>query len=57
MTDSTSILEVHRYVVDKRIDSEIEVQNNKGMDIFKIKGINPDIDDEVQGDNGSYPWL
>ena len=54
MTDSTSILEVHRYVVDKRIDSEIEVQNNKGMDIFKIKGINPDIDDEVQGDNGSY---
>ena len=45
--------EMHRYVLDKRINAEIEVQNTKGLDLFKVKGINPDINEEFHGNNDS----
>lgn len=43
-TENYNKLGAHRYVLDRRIDTEIVVQN-KGIDIFKNRGINPDIEE------------
>ena len=56
-TERHNSFEVHRYVVDKRISTEIEVQNSKGLDLFKVKGINPDLSEEMHENNESMPWI
>ncbi|CAG2172121.1 unnamed protein product [Oppiella nova] len=53
LNDGYSRLGAHQYALDKKVDTEIDAQNNKGLNILNAKGINPDFNDDYQQNTGS----
>ncbi|XP_054163161.1 uncharacterized protein LOC128960995, partial [Oppia nitens] len=46
INDSNNKLNIHHYVLDKKMDNEMNAEKNKDFDV--ISGINPDINDNYQ---------
>ncbi|CAG2108709.1 unnamed protein product [Medioppia subpectinata] len=53
MNERYNRLSGHQSVPDKVVDTEINAQNNKALNILNNKGINPDLNDDYRENSGS----